>query len=55
MIQAIFFDLFYTLIVPEYNQLRNENDVLGLSVDEWQHYAEDYPLYRERASGILLD
>ena len=50
-IDVIFFDLFFTLITPQYNDFRNENDVLGISKDEWEKYAEDGELYLERATG----
>jgi|LAHS01.1.fsa_nt_gb putative hydrolase of the HAD superfamily len=38
-IEAIFFDLFFTLITPKYHLQQNENDVIGLSVKEWELYA----------------
>lgn len=50
MIKAIFFDLFFTLIYPRYSE-ENEYDVIGISSDEWEKYAEDDILYLERASG----
>ena len=50
MIKAIFFDLFFTLIYPKYSD-RNEYDVLGISAMEWEKYAENDHLYRERALG----
>lgn len=50
-IDVIFFDLFFTLITPKYNNGRNENDVLGISKEEWEEYAEDDALYLERAMG----
>jgi len=55
MIRAVFFDLFFTLVVPKFSQPVNENDVLGLSVEEWQRYAESNGLYIERASGLIRD
>jgi len=55
MIRVIFFDLFFTLVVPSYDRPVNENDVLGLSVKEWESYAEDSSLYAERASGLICD
>ena len=50
-IEAVFFDLFFTLITPQYNELRNENDVLGISKEEWEKHVEDDMLYLERATG----
>lgn len=47
-IEAIFFDLFFTLIIPKYHLKKNENDVLGLSVEEWELYAENDMLYKRR-------
>jgi len=40
-IEAVFFDLFFTLIVPIYSSGRNEYDVLEMDSDEWEKYAED--------------
>lgn len=53
MIKAIYFDLFFTLIVPVYEKANNEYNILGLSVDEWEQYAENDTLYRERALGLV--
>lgn len=53
MFKAIFFDLFFTLIVPAYEKGNNEFDILNLSVDEWEQYAENDLLYRERALGLV--
>lgn len=53
-IKVVFLDLFFTLITPRYNVLRNENDVLGITQDEWEKYAEDYELYEIRATGKEL-
>ena len=39
MIKAIYFDLFFTLIVPAYEKTNNEYDILNLSVSEWEQYA----------------
>lgn len=50
-IEVVFFDLFYTLVTPKYNDLRNENDVLGITVEEWEMYAKDHELYINRAKG----
>ena len=53
MIKAIFFDLFFTLITPAYEKSNNEFDLLDLSVNLWERYAEDDILYRERALGMV--
>lgn len=53
MIQAIYFDLFFTLIVPAYEKVNNEFDILNLSVEKWEQYAENDILYRERALGLV--
>lgn len=50
-INVIFFDLFFTLITPQYNDFKNENDVLRVSKEEWEKYAEDEELYIKRATG----
>jgi putative hydrolase of the HAD superfamily len=50
-IDVVFFDLFFTLITPQYNDFRNENDVLGMAKEDWEKYAEDDGLYLERATG----
>lgn len=55
MVKAIFFDLFFTLIVPNYLEENNEYDVLKLRKEEWESYAENDELYRERALGIIND
>lgn len=54
-INVVFFDLFFTLITPKYNSLKNENDVLKLTIDEWEKFAEDEELYFERAIGNELN
>ena len=53
MIKAIYFDLFFTLIVPTYEKTNNEYDILNLSVGEWEQYAENDILYHERALGFV--
>ena len=53
MIKAIYFDLFFTLIVPTYEKSNNEYDILNLSVGEWEQYAENDILYHERALGYV--
>ncbi len=50
-IKVIFFDLFYTLIVPKYTEDKNEYDVLGLTYEEWEKYAENEEIYEKRAIG----
>lgn len=50
MIKAVFFDLFFTLADPCPLD-RSENDVLGISPDEWEAYTETPFLYQERAIG----
>lgn len=50
-IEVVFFDLFFTLIIPKYNDLKNENDVLNITKEEWEKYAENDELYERRAIG----
>jgi putative hydrolase of the HAD superfamily len=50
-IEVIFFDLFFTLITPKYDEEKSENDVLGMTQEEWEVYAEDEELYFKRAIG----
>ncbi len=38
MIKAIYFDLFFTLIIPKYENTSNEFNILNISVDEWEKY-----------------
>lgn len=54
-IKVVFFDLFFTLVTPKYNDLRNEYDVLKLTMEEWEKYAEDEELYLARALGQEKD
>lgn len=54
-IKVVFFDLFFTLVTPKYNDLRNEYDVLKLAMEEWEKYAEDEGLYLRRALGQEKD
>ena len=54
-IEVVFFDLFFTLITPKYNNGRNENDVLGMPKEQWEKYGEDNDLYLERAIGKEQD
>lgn len=53
-IKVIFFDLFFTLISPRYSDGKNENDALGLTIREWEHYAENDDLYKRRATGQVI-
>lgn len=50
-----FFDLFFTLIKPEYYPDMSENEVLGLGIGEWESYAEDKALYLKRAGGLVTE
>jgi putative hydrolase of the HAD superfamily len=52
MTKAMFFDLFFTLIYPGYLD-ENENDFIGISLSEWEEYAENNVLYDERAKGKI--
>ncbi|WP_159441936.1 HAD family hydrolase [Clostridium sp. Marseille-P2415] len=52
MVKALFFDLFFTLINPEYSA-DNEYDILNITQSEWEKYAEEDSLYEERALGII--
>jgi len=38
-------------VTPKYSDLRNENDVLKITKEEWEKYAEDNELYIARATG----
>ena len=53
MIKAIYFDLFFTLIIPAYDKENSEFDIVNLSMYEWEKYAENDYLYRERALGFV--
>ena len=53
IIKAIYFDLFFTLITPSYERENNEFSILNLSANEWEMYAENDVLYRERALGLV--
>lgn len=41
MIKAVFFDLFFTLIDPICFDENNEYDVINITPEEWETYAED--------------
>lgn len=41
------------MIVPIYEKANNEYNILDLSVGEWEQYAENDILYRERALGLV--
>lgn len=53
--KTIYFDLFFTLITPMYSEKRNENDVLHMSISEWERFAENEILYNKRATGMVLN
>lgn len=53
MIKAVYFDLFFTLIIPAYDKMNNEFSILDLSMQEWEKYAELDSLYQERALGLV--
>ena len=53
MIKAIYFDLFFTLIIPAYDKENSEFDIVNLSMYEWEKYAENEYLYQERALGFV--
>lgn len=53
MIKAIYFDLFFTLIIPTYDIENNECEIVNLSMHEWEKYAEADFLYQERALGLV--
>lgn len=55
MITTIFFDLFFTLTVPVYDEKLNEYSILNLTAEEWEFYAENDSLYNERALGKVTD
>jgi len=52
---VIFFDLFFTLIMPRCEGLPSEGEILGLTHEQWEYYAEDKDLYRARALGREQD
>ena len=54
-IDTVFFDLFYTLIMPAYPDSNREYEMLGISESEWESYAEDDELFRRRALGRERD
>lgn len=47
--------MFFTLITPKYNNCKNEYDILGITKDVWEFYAENDALYNERALGKIKD
>ncbi len=51
MIKAILFDLFFTLINPIYFNENNEYEVLNITSEEWETYAENINLCTDRALG----
>ena len=46
--KVIIFDLFFTLIEPEYSRNFNEFTILGISQTEWENHAEKNSLYKTR-------
>jgi putative hydrolase of the HAD superfamily len=52
--KIIYFDLFFTLITPSYCEGKNEYDVLNMTKDEWELYAEENTLYQKRATGLVM-
>jgi len=54
-IEVIFFDLFYTLVVPKYeeDEKNNEYHELCISRENWEEITEDEKLYYERATGKI--
>lgn len=55
ILKAAFFDLFFTLIIPKYDNYQNEYDVLDITPSEWELYAENDAIYHERALGKISD
>lgn len=49
------FDLFFTLVEPKYIPSQNEYDILRISQEEWEQYAENNDLYRQRILGKVKD
>lgn len=56
-IEVIFFDLFFTLVVPRYEENEENNEYFELSISRgnWEAMAEDEKLYHERATGKITD
>jgi putative hydrolase of the HAD superfamily len=56
-IEVIFFDLFFTLVAPRYEENEEDNEYyeLCISRDNWETAAEDEQLYYERAIGKIKD
>lgn len=54
-IKVAFFDLFFTLVTPVYSNIKNEYDVLNITKEQWEKYAEDIELYTFRATGKEKD
>ena len=52
MYKLICFDLFFTLVKPEYYQ-NPEYEIVGVSEKNWEAYMEDYDLYIRRATGVI--
>src|SRR5690554_4078989 len=56
-IKVVFFDLFFTLVKPAYEENEEDNEYydLDLSRGEWEEIVEDELLYLERALGKVED
>lgn len=48
---TILFDLFFTLVKPEYSKTKNEFDILNISEKVWEEHAEHNDLYLKRIKG----
>jgi len=57
IIKVAFFDLFFTLVKPSYEENEEDNEYydLDLSREEWEEIAEDHELYNKRAAGKIGD
>ncbi len=56
-IEVAFFDLFFTLVKPGYEEKEEDNEYydLDLSIEEWEEISEDEELYLKRAAGKIED
>ncbi|MBP1041634.1 HAD family hydrolase [Vagococcus sp. BWB3-3] len=48
---VLLFDLFFTLVEPQYLPGENEFDALGISMEKWETHAEHNSLYYKRITG----
>lgn len=48
MMKAIFFDLFFTLITPDYDEKDNEYSLLGITKEEWKSMS------KMKVGGIII-